>query len=158
MIGGSYDGTTATATATQRPPHLTTIVPQAAISRLVRLRVLRRHPLHRTTTSSSAAGPGAVSDEGVDTPLGFDFGFAIPPPVDVDGPDWQQRVQSTITPCEEFEHTHNGYDDTPDYDVFWLERDYLVDAREDHDPGPRRAQLGRLERQAGGAASTSGAR
>ncbi|MDQ3953094.1 MAG: CocE/NonD family hydrolase, partial [Actinomycetota bacterium] len=33
MIGGSYDGTTATATATMDPPHLTTIVPESAISR-----------------------------------------------------------------------------------------------------------------------------
>jgi len=33
MIGGSYNGTTANATAVMRPPHLTTIVPEAAISR-----------------------------------------------------------------------------------------------------------------------------
>ena len=33
MIGGSYNGTTANATAVMRPPHLTTIIPEAAISR-----------------------------------------------------------------------------------------------------------------------------
>ena len=31
MIGGSYEGTTAWATAVMHPPHLTTIVPEAAI-------------------------------------------------------------------------------------------------------------------------------
>ena len=33
MIGGSYEGTTAWATAVMHPPHLTTIVPEAAIAR-----------------------------------------------------------------------------------------------------------------------------
>ena len=33
MMGGSYNGTTANATAIMRPKHLTTIIPQAAISR-----------------------------------------------------------------------------------------------------------------------------
>ena len=32
MIGGSYEGTTAWATAVMQPPHLTTIVPEAAIT------------------------------------------------------------------------------------------------------------------------------
>ena len=69
------------------------------------------------------------SDEGFDTPLGFDFGFAIPPPLDATDPTWGDRVASTVTPCEEVEHTLRGYDnDTPDYDAFWLERDYVVDA------------------------------
>jgi putative CocE/NonD family hydrolase len=36
MIGGSYNGTTATATAVTRPPHLTTIIPEASADRLGR--------------------------------------------------------------------------------------------------------------------------
>ena len=117
MIGGSYNGTTATATAIAQPPHLTTIVPEAAISRWY-----------------GYAFSGGVryfdnnedpSDEGVDTPLAFDFGLALPPPVDATDPDWAGRVASTIRPCDELEHTQYGYDDTPDYDSFWLERDYL---------------------------------
>ena len=120
MIGGSYNGTTANATAVMRPPHLTTIVPEAAISRWYHY-----------------AYSGGIryfdnnedpSDEGVDTPLGFDFGFAIPPPVDATDPLWADRVASTIRPCDELEHTTRGYDDTPDYDDFWLERDYVVGA------------------------------
>ena len=120
MIGGSYNGTTANATAVMRPPHLTTIVPEAAISRWYHY-----------------AYSGGIryfdnnedpSDEGVDTPLGFDFGFAIPPPIDATDPLWADRVASTIRPCDELEHTTRGYDDTPDYDDFWLERDYVVGA------------------------------
>jgi X-Pro dipeptidyl-peptidase len=117
MIGGSYNGTTATATAITRPPHLTTIVPEAAISRWY-----------------GYAYSGGIryfdnnedpSDEGVDTPLAFDFGLALPPPVDGTDPSWAERVASTIRPCDELEHTQHGYDDTPDYDAFWQERDYL---------------------------------
>jgi predicted acyl esterase len=117
MIGGSYNGTTATATAITRPPHLTTIVPEAAISRWYEY-----------------AFSGGVryfdnnedpSNEGVDTPLAFDFGLALPPPVDATDPSWADRVASTIRPCDELEHTQYGYDDTPDYDAFWFERDYV---------------------------------
>jgi X-Pro dipeptidyl-peptidase len=120
MIGGSYNGTTATATAVMRPPHLTTIVPEAGISRWYEY-----------------AYSGGIryfdnnedpSDEGVDTPLAFDFGLALPPPVDVTDPTWADRVRSNITPCDELSHTQHGYDDTPDYDAFWLERDYIKDA------------------------------
>ncbi len=121
MIGGSYNGTTAWATAAEAPPHLTTIVPQAAIARWydyayaggVRYFLNNENP----------------ADEGFDTPLGFDFGFAMPPPVDVQDPAWADKVASTITPCDELVHSQHGYDDTPDYDAFWEERDYLKDAK-----------------------------
>ncbi len=120
MIGGSYNGTTQYAAAVERPPHLTTIVPEAAISRWyeyaysggVRYFLNNERPY----------------DEGVDTPLAFDFGLALPPPLDPQDPAWADRVASTITPCEEIEHTEHGYDDTPDYGKFWLERDYVKDA------------------------------
>jgi predicted acyl esterase len=72
---------------------------------------------------------GSVADEGFDTPLAFDFGLAIPPPLDPHNDGWADRVGSTITPCEEIQHTEHGYDTTPDYDKFWLERDYIKDAR-----------------------------
>src|SRR2546423_435306 len=69
-------------------------------------------------------GPVAAGDEGVDTPLGFDFGFAIPPPADPQDPGWQDRVASTIRPCDELSHTGAGYNQAPDYDGFWMDRDY----------------------------------
>ncbi len=116
MIGGSYNGTTQHAAAVMHPKHLTTIVPEAAVARWydyaysggIRYNLNNENPI----------------DEGVDTPLLFDFGFAIPPPIDVTDPTWGERVASTITPCDELEHTQHGYDDTPDYDKFWVERDY----------------------------------
>jgi X-Pro dipeptidyl-peptidase len=128
MYGGSYDGTTANATAVMRPPHLTTIVPEAAISRWygyafsggIRYSYNNEWIGHESAT--------ALDDEGFDTPLAFDFGLAIPPPLDPQDPKWAERVQSAITPCDEITHTEHGYDDTPDYDDFWLERDYVKDA------------------------------
>lgn len=120
MIGGSYNGTTATATAVMRPPHLTTIVPEAAI--------VRWYDYAFSGGIRYFDNNEDPSDEGVDTPLAFDFGLALPPPVDATDPDWADRVRTTITPCDELEHTQYGYDDTPDYGAFWRERDYLRDA------------------------------
>ena len=122
MFGASYEGTTATAAAVTKPKGLTTIVPEAAISRWygyaysggIRYLLNNEQP----------------ADEGFDTPALFDFGLAVPPPVDVQGDDWAGRVESAITPCDEITHTEHGYDDTPDYDKFWTERDYLKDADE----------------------------
>ena len=128
MIGGSYNGTTATMAAAARPPHLETIIPQAGIAHWYGYAYDGGIRYSYTNEFLGHEGASALDDEGLDTPLAFDFGLAIPPPIDVQNEDWQGRVASTITPCDELEHTEHGYDDTPDYDKFWLERDYLKDA------------------------------
>ncbi|MDQ1688861.1 MAG: uncharacterized protein QOK42_1836 [Frankiaceae bacterium] len=125
MLGGSYDGTTQYAAAVMHPPHLTTIVPEAAI---VRWWDYAYSGGLRYTDSNEQFGPqgaGATTDEGADTPLGFDFGFALQPPIDPEDPDWAARVQSTITPCDELAHTMEGYSTLPNNGPFWAERDYL---------------------------------
>jgi X-Pro dipeptidyl-peptidase len=124
MIGGSYDGTTANMVASQgeRVPELTAIVPIAAISRWY----------------GYAYGNGVryflnseePTDEGVDTPLGFDFGLVRTPPTDVDDPKAAEKLISRANPCQSLEHTQKGYDPSPDYDEFWLERDYRRKASE----------------------------
>ena len=116
MIGSSYNGTTQHAAAVMHPKHLTTIVPEAAIARWYDYAY--RGGIRYALNNENPA------DEGIDTPLAFDFGLAIPPPADVDDPTWADRVQSTILPCDEVSHIEHGYDDTPDYDKFWIERDY----------------------------------
>jgi X-Pro dipeptidyl-peptidase len=133
MMGGSYDGTTAIATAVTDPPHLTTIVPQLAISRWYEYAYsggirysFTNEKLGRTGTDSGVL----IDEQGFDTPLLFDFGFSTPPPLDPQDPNWQERVESSITPCDELNHIQGGYDlDTPDYNKFWLERDYIKDAK-----------------------------
>jgi X-Pro dipeptidyl-peptidase len=132
MIGGSYDGTTAIAAATEAPPALKTIVPEAAISRWYEYAYSGgiRYAFNNEKLGNEGPTNGLIIDEqGFDTPLGFDYGFAAPPPTDVSDPTWADKMQSTITPCDEVEHTTNGYNmDTPNYDEFWLERDYVKDA------------------------------
>ncbi|MFN2526670.1 MAG: CocE/NonD family hydrolase [Actinomycetota bacterium] len=132
MMGASYDGTTAMATAVMRPPHLTTIVPEVAISRWYDYAYSGgiRYTLNNEKLGQQGPANGLIiNEQGLDTPLAFDFGFALPPPIDPENPDWAERTQSTMTPCDELEHTQGGYDiDRPDYDEFWLERDYLKDA------------------------------
>ena len=118
MIGGSYDGTTATMTAVRgrAVPALKAIVPIVGISRWY----------------GYAYGDGVrylgnsevPSDEGFDTPLAFDFGFARTPPSDPTDPKLLDKLQDRANPCQSAEHTIKGYDRTPDYDDFWTERDY----------------------------------
>ena len=134
MLGVSYDGTTQYAIAVTHPRGLVTIVPEAAISRWYDYAYAGGIRYTDTNEDFGNEGPGAASDEGVDTPLGFDYGFAIPPPADVTDPNWQQRVASTIRPCDELAHTGEGYNLTPDYDGFWLDRDYVKDLPSVHIP------------------------
>jgi X-Pro dipeptidyl-peptidase len=122
MIGGSYDGTTATMVAARGAdvPGLAAIVPIAGISRWY----------------GYAYGDGVryflnserPTDEGIDTPLAFDFGLAPTPPTDPTDPLYAEKLASRANPCEAADHTVKGYDRTPDYDAFWLERDYRKDA------------------------------
>ena len=125
MLGGSYDGTTQYATAVTHPKGLVTIVPEAAISRWYDYAYAGGIRYTDSDEDFGNEGPGAAGDEGVDTPLGFDYGFAIPPPTDVQDPRWQERVGSTLRPCDELQHTGAGYNLTPDYDGFWMDRDYI---------------------------------
>jgi X-Pro dipeptidyl-peptidase len=122
MIGGSYDGTTATMVAARGEdvPGLAAIVPIAGISRWY----------------GYAYGDGVryflnserPTDEGIDTPLAFDFGLTRTPPTDPSDPLYAEKLASRANPCESADHTVKGYDRTPDYDDFWLERDYRKNA------------------------------
>jgi X-Pro dipeptidyl-peptidase len=119
MIGGSYDGTTANMVAARGRdvPGLAAIVPIAAISRWYGYAYS-----HGIRYSGNSKEP---TDEGLDTPLAFDFGFGRTPPRD---PSAVGALADRVQPCGADEHTAKGYDTSPDYDAFWLERDYLNDA------------------------------
>jgi len=125
MLGGSYDGTTQYAAAVTHPRGLVTIVPEAAISRWYDYAYAGGIRYTDTDEDFGNEGPGAAGDEGVDTPFAFDYGFAIPPPTDVQDPRWQERMASSVRPCDELEHTGAAYNLTPDYDGFWMDRDYV---------------------------------
>ncbi len=130
MTGGSYDGTTATAAAVERPKGLATIVPEVAISRWYDYAYSGGIRYTYTNEMLGKRGAGAAAEEGLDTPVAFDFGLAVPPPVDVASPDWAGRVANAMRVCDEVQHTDKGYDLTPDYDAFWQERDYTTGAAE----------------------------
>ena len=119
MIGGSYDGTTATMVAAQGDAvsELKAIVPIAAISRW--------YGYAYGNGVRYALNSEEPTDEGLDTPLAFDFGFARTPPSAADDPKAAEKVASRVNPCESVRHTEKGYDSSPDYDAFWSERDFL---------------------------------
>ena len=118
MIGGSYDGTTANAAAIENPPHLATIVPISAISRWWGYAFTQgvRH---------AYSGTEADIDPPSDTPLDFMFGYGFLPPPEPGGATSAQQVAMRWTLCDRVEQTLHGYDLQPDYDEFWVERDYL---------------------------------
>ena len=68
------------------------------------------------------------TDEGFDTPLGFDLGFGRTIPADPSSPGWAEAVQARTGECDTGEHTQQGYNRSPDYGPFWKERDYRKDA------------------------------
>ncbi|HSE10806.1 MAG TPA: CocE/NonD family hydrolase [Nocardioidaceae bacterium] len=123
MTGGSYNGTTATMVAARGKavPELKAIVPIAAISRWY----------------GYAYGNGVryflnsekPTDEGFDTPLAFDAGFAKTVAADPMGEHFADTVRSRAAECGAVEHNQEAYDRNPDYDGFWLRRDYRKDAR-----------------------------
>jgi X-Pro dipeptidyl-peptidase len=68
------------------------------------------------------------TDEGIDTPLGFDFGFAKTLPADPSSPGWAEAAASRAGECDASAHTAQGYSKNPDYGQFWKDRDYRKDA------------------------------
>ena len=120
MIGGSYDGTTANMAAATNPPHLTTIVPEVAISTWYGYayfggaRYLLMDPVQRQGL--------IIDEEGFDTPITFDL--AGPTPGLSPSPDYVTHLSERICPDLVREHTQRGYSFEPDYDQFWLDRDY----------------------------------
>jgi X-Pro dipeptidyl-peptidase len=99
MIGGSYDGTTANMVASR---------------------------------GAEVPGLAAIVPEAA---ISRWYGYAYSDGVRYLGnsqhptdPLWAEKLASRANPCEAADHTVKGYDRTPDYDAFWLERDYRKDA------------------------------
>src|SRR3954447_4299853 len=122
MIGASYDGTTANMVAVRGSdvPGLAAIAPQAAINHW--------YGYAYQDGARYFGNSEEPTDEGIDTPLGFDFGLARTPPTHPDQDSVLDLPTGRYNPCESVDHTLHGYDTTPDYDRFWLDRDYLKDA------------------------------
>src|SRR4051794_28048413 len=123
MIGGSYDGTTANMVAARGAdvPGLAAIVPQSAINHW--------YGYAYQDGVRYSGNTDQPTDEGIDTPLAFDFGLARTPPTQVSDPaQVSDLLTGRLHPCDVADHTAHGYDTTPDYDDFWRARDYLADA------------------------------
>lgn len=118
MIGGSYNGTTASMVAARGDdvPELKAIVPIAAISRWY----------------GYAYGNGVRYflnsevpwDEGFDTPLAFDLGLGKTVAADPMGQHFADTMRDRAAECGTAAHTEEGYSRNPDYDGFWRARDY----------------------------------
>jgi X-Pro dipeptidyl-peptidase len=118
MIGVSYDGTTANMVASQGPkvPELKAIVPIAAISRW--------YGYAYNSGVRYFLNSEVPTDEGFDTPFAFDFGLARTPPTEPGDAHFASTLRSRADLCSSVDHTLKGYSRAPDYDAFWLDRDY----------------------------------
>ena len=118
MTGASYDGTTANAAAVERPPHLATIVPVSAISRWWGY-------AYQQGARATYSGESVDIDPPSDTPTDFMFAYGFAPPPDPGALGHAQQIAMRWNLCDRVEQTLHGYDDQPDYDKFWKDRDYL---------------------------------
>lgn len=119
MIGASYDGTTANAAAVEAPPHLATIVPISAISRWWGY-------AYQQGARALYSGESADADPPSDTPTDFMFVYGgVPPVPDAHSIDQATQIAMRWNLCDRVEQTLRGYSTQPDYDAFWIERDYL---------------------------------
>lgn len=127
MIGGSYDGTTANmAAATANSPYLATIVPQVAISDWYSYSY---GDGVRYGLADPAQRQGLVIDEqGLDTPITFDVGESMLPPLPGGAPDGiaERYLDRACPSLNKITHTRRAYEPSPDKDDFWAERDYLA--------------------------------
>lgn len=120
MIGASYDGTTANAAAVEAPPHLAAIVPISAISRWWGY-------AYQQGTRALYSGESADIDPPSDTPTDFMFAYGgLPPVPDAHSIDQATQIAMRWNLCDRVEQTLHGYAPQPDYDAFWVERDYLA--------------------------------
>jgi X-Pro dipeptidyl-peptidase len=133
LTGVSYDGTTANMVAAapremwvderadsidkDGTTPLKAIVPIAAISRWYGYAYAFGL---RMTDDGESLSP---ADEDILTPLAFDLGFGLTVHTD-------QPAAAAERGCGTVEHTQEAYTRNPDYDEFWLERDYTVTADE----------------------------
>src|SRR3954470_22246019 len=129
MTGVSYEGTTANMVAAlgdkisanaNRGRGLAGIIPVASISHWYGYAYY-----DGVRYAGNSKNP---TDEGIDTPLGFDAGFAKTLPADPSSPGWVEAAQSRLGECDASQHTSQGYSKNPDYGPFWKERDYRKDA------------------------------
>jgi X-Pro dipeptidyl-peptidase len=129
MTGVSYEGTTANmvaalgdkiAASSNGGRGLAGIIPVAAISHWYGYAFY-----DGVRYAGNSVEP---TDEGIETPLGFDAGFAKTVPADPSSPGWGEAVAARAGECEAGEHTRQGYSRQPDYGPFWQERDYRKDA------------------------------
>ena len=114
MIGGSYDGTTANMVASRGAdvPGLAAIVPQSAINHW--------YGYAYQDGVRYSGNTDTPTDEGIDTPLAFDYGLARTPPTQPTDPaQVADLLTGRLNPCDSADHTAHGYDSTPDYDDFW---------------------------------------
>ncbi|MFN2594757.1 MAG: CocE/NonD family hydrolase [Actinomycetota bacterium] len=121
MTGVSYEGTTANMVAATGIPELKGIVSVASISRW--------YGYAYNSGVRYFGNSKVATDEGIDTPLDFDFGFGDTVPTDPTEAHWTDVAQSRAAVCDEAEHTMQGYSRSPDYGAFWKDRDYLAPAR-----------------------------
>lgn len=121
MTGVSYDGTTAYMVGARgnELPELKAIVPVAGISHW--------YGYAYYDGVRYAGNSKVLSDEGIDTPLLFDYGFNRTVAADEQDP---AKIAGRFGPCEgeSLDHTQHGYSRSPDYNKFWLDRDYRKDA------------------------------
>ncbi len=129
MTGVSYEGTTANMVAALGDTISASANGGRGLAGIIPIAAISRWYGYAYGGGVRYAGNSKVpTDEGADTPLGFDFGFGRTVAADPRDSRFAAGVQSRTGECGAAEHTMQGYSKSPDYGPFWRERDYRKDA------------------------------
>ena len=122
MIGISWEGTTPIAAAIEDPEHLTTIVPQAALSRWYNY-------FYDGGIRYFLDGSNYFSLFQIFGPALYDTALGMPPPNNAeDTEQFAGAMEDRYRPCETVQRQWESYQPDPVYNDYWRRRDYEMKA------------------------------
>jgi len=124
MVGISWEGTTPIAAAIEDPEHLTTIVPQAALSRWYNY-------FYDGGIRYFLDGSNYFSLFQIFGPAAYDTALGMAPPSNVNDPErFAGATEDRYRPCDTVQRQWESYQPDPVYDDYWERRDYEIRAED----------------------------
>lgn len=122
MIGASYDGTLALAAAVEAPQHLAAVVPQVAIDRWYDY--MFDGGVRMFLEDAGGRGGAIPLDPPGDSPVDYDTVYGVVPDHTQSPDAIAEATAEHAQPCNRVENQVRGNELDPEYDEFWVERDY----------------------------------
>lgn len=122
MIGASYDGTLALAAAVEAPDHLAAVIPQVAIDRWYDY--MFDDGVRMFLEDTGGRGGALPLDPPGDSPVDYDTVYGVVPDHTQSPQAIAEATVEHAGPCNRAENQVRGNELDPEYDQFWVDRDY----------------------------------